>query len=159
MLSQVVPLSEIPNDLSNEALLNAQIDRCKPLVSDRALQESWELEVQSMYERPSPPRVRRTPRTRGIPDDRRSTLRSREGRRSFAHLDESEDDELEDMQDLEQAPPTLVVENWLQCDKCSKWRLVDSKMAEDFADKTFECADIPKFTCNDASDDHDALQL
>ena len=51
------------------------------------------------------------------------------------------------------ATNALVVDNWLQCDACSKWRIVSSFTASEFEDKPFQCKNVENKTCSDISDD------
>ena len=43
--------------------------------------------------------------------------------------------------------------NWLQCDGCGKWRIVDLKLIEKFENKIFNCSEILNKNCNSPPDD------
>lgn len=125
------------NDLQDESSLNAFIDSAKNSLIDFELQNAWEVHVIEMYGRPAPRRVSKP-----------MALRSRVNRKRKIVVAESDDEEMN-----ETINHALVVDNWLQCDQCSKWRVVNSDIAQKFENEPFQCCNVGSKTCSDPPDD------
>ena len=131
------------NELTVDSL-NATLRSVKP-TADRSLMDEWESTVVQMYNRPPPPRKRATSVT---PAAKRKSLRTRKPGKRFTEEEDESDKE-------EEHERVVVVEDWLQCDNCSKWRLVTADQLKAFEDKFFECSEVGKDCEKDASDELD----
>ena len=129
----------------SEDLINAAVESSKPDLKNTN-QEEWEIAVQAMYNRAPPPKKLLSIFS---PDDKKKSLRSRKSMRSYA---DDEDEEMVEVVPEVEPQPVLVIEDWLQCEKCSKWRIADPQLLAEFEDKPFYCSEVAK-TCDDMSDD------
>ena len=109
-------------------------------------EEEWRAAVESMYGRP-PPTKRRVS---SLPQrETQKPIRNRKLKRKY----QDSEDESETNMDVDATTPVFVVENWLQCDECTKWRLVSEAQQQSFQDRFFQCSDVGKDCVNDPSDD------
>jgi hypothetical protein len=145
--------------------INQLVNEWRPQVTDKSLQSEWESVVSALYNRPKPPRgfkiftpsinTQQTTSSNG-----KRTAARRMSKRSYKDLlngDDSDIDEPPSRVGRKKIPQheedvVLQIDNWLQCDSCSKWRLVDSDTVAAFEDKTFTCKNLPNKTCDDPSD-------
>jgi hypothetical protein len=125
--------------------INYTIVSLKPQIENsHKLMEAWEQRVSELYNRTP----RSFPRKKAEPTrSSRASKRTRKASKKFG--DESDAESMDLGVDNE---VQLVVDNWLQCDNCSKWRVVDSSTAQAFEEKFFSCTEVGK-TCDDPSDD------
>lgn len=124
--------------------MNAAISSMKPKIENTKLMEAWEHRVAELYNRtPRPLQRKKTDPSRST----RASKRSRKASKKFGT-----ESDVESMDLVVDNEVKLVVDNWLQCDNCSKWRVVDSSIAQAFEDKFFCCTEVGK-TCADPSDD------
>lgn len=123
---------------------NEVISSVKPTI-DVSARGDFDAAVVAAYNRKPPP----TKRAAAAPTQDGSKRSLRNKKRTTKYQD-SEDDEV-----MENVPvaPTLVVENWLQCDNCSKWRLVTESQQAEFEDKFFQCSEVGKSCDTDPSDE------
>lgn len=137
-------LFELSLDASHSSIqkLNERLLELKPNYDFESIRDEWEAHVEKLYNR-SPPRSLRKRHT-GTGGVRKSLRRRQTSTRSSA-------EETEDHGPMEDEVK-LVVDNWLQCDNCSKWRIVDSTILSQFEDVFFSCSNVGKH-CNDPGDD------
>lgn len=128
------------------AMLNAHLETLKPQIDSDAFIDDWELAVQKLWNRPAPPQ-----RKRAVPAAKmRKSLRKRQAKKQLSTDSEKSDDE-------KMETVKLVVDNWLQCDNCSKWRIVSTDLLSSFEDKFFQCSDVQK-SCSDPADEESVGQ-
>jgi len=152
-------------------VLTEFVNDLRPDLSDTSFRSEWESVVSALYNRPKAPRglkilpvnitVKTSPEV-ATPSSKRTGRRM--NKRSYRDLlkgglEDSDDEEIViGRTSRKKAPATsqeelvLQIDNWLQCDSCSKWRLVDANTVSAFQDKTFTCANLPGKTCLDPSD-------
>ena len=124
--------------------MNKRIREVKPPVSKNVDISEWERDVIRNYKRKAP----RTLSRRAAPA--KSERRSQRKRKQERNVHDESDSDVSDAV-MEEAVK-LVVDNWLQCDTCSKWRVVDKKTVEAFEAMAFNCSDTGK-SCSDPADD------
>jgi hypothetical protein len=112
---------------------------------DLNLRQEWCPIVTRMYNR-QPPVKKRSPSVH-IRENQKP-LRARKPKRKYHSTEEDSEVEMDT-----EAAPVFVVENWLQCDECTKWRLVSKEQQSSFQDKFFQCSDVGKSCLSDPSDD------
>jgi hypothetical protein len=124
--------------------MNAKILEVKQNMIVDVSREEWEQRVAELYNRSPRPFFGKIPSRKDI------TRKSKRKRKAIKSLDPDIEADFE----IEQADEgvKLVVDNWLQCDHCSKWRVVDSETAASFEDKFFSCSQAGR-NCEDPSDD------
>jgi hypothetical protein len=126
---------------------NCTLTSLKPDLPDGVSRDAWQEAVQTLYNRPPPSRFNETSL---LESGTQMVLRARRSRKSYLCEDAESDPEDEVM-----LPDPVVeeVDNWLQCDTCGKWRLVDSLILAEFQDRPFACKDTASKTCDDISDE------
>ncbi len=141
-LLETVESQGLPTDIQWAVdSLTSRIDELKPRRDLANIWSEWEEHVQQLYNRSPPPVLRK----RSLPGSgTRKSLRKRSQNKQV-------DGEPDQDQNMEEEVK-LVVDNWLQCDNCSKWRIVDSNILSQFEDKYFSCSDVNK-SCSDPGDD------
>ena len=141
-LQEAVESQSLPSDIQWAVeTLTARIDELKPRRDLTNIWSEWEEHVQHLYNRSPPPVLRK----RSLPGSgTRKSLRKRSQNKQM-------DEDAEQDQNMEDEVK-LVVDNWLQCDNCAKWRIVDSNILSQFEDKYFSCSDVSK-SCSDPGDD------
>lgn len=133
------------SNLSSESFARA-LETIKPRVNPDLLEE-WESTVLGMYNHRRPPERRKSERSQSV----RSTERKARSRiQSYADMEI--DDDLGEQEITATSKSVLVVDNWLQCDNCTNWRLVDSDQLKAFQNSFFQCTEIGK-SCSDPGDD------
>ena len=139
-----VYLAELGLDASASTIekLNQRLVELRPIFEFEGIRDEWEAHVERLYNR-SPPRSLRK-RQVGT-----TGLRKSQRKRQIATRNRGEENEgVENMED----EVKLVVDNWLQCDNCSKWRIVDSTILSQFEDVFFSCVNVGK-QCSEPGDD------
>lgn len=130
-------------DLTDTSNITRELTSLKSFEIDFSLKSDWESAVLTMYNRPPPTRF-----SEPLADDgTQMVLRPRRSKKSYLFDIESDDEEI-----VEEVKPVVEIDNWLQCDKCGKWRLVTAQTLKEFETKSFTCKHGKK-TCEDVSDD------
>ena len=136
------------SNLSSESF-SRSLETIKPRVNPDLLEE-WESTVLGMYNHRRPPERRKSERSQSV----RSTERKARSRMQ-SYADMEIDDEIGEQEVKASSKSVLVVDNWLQCDKCANWRLVSSDQLKAFQNSFFQCSEIGK-SCSDPGDDSQA---
>ena len=120
-------------DLSSQGdsqSIAAALEAIKPKIRSDLMDE-WESTVLALYNHRRPAVKSKSAMTRSGDRKTRSKVKSY----ADMELDEFDDDI---KQSDESIRPLLVVDNWLQCDQCSKWRLVDANQLKKFKSSLFQ---------------------
>lgn len=167
-LSQIALECNIPLDTADDF-----VNDLKPSITSPSFQLEWDSVVEALYDRPTMPRgfnISSTITTELLsPETPDPAPRRTVKKRSYRDLLELEISSASGSDsDTDRAPtktaksitkplqvdlqPLLEFDNWLQCDKCAKWRKVDASTVARFEDKSFTCVDVPGRSCSDPSE-------
>ena len=149
------------------------LDQLKPLITSTSLQNEWASVVDALYDRPPIPRgfsiLKGSSTDLLTPEPTESSSRRTAKKRSYKDLlrlemssgsDSDSDSGSKSVRATRtkrkvpetELQPVIEFDNWLQCDKCMKWRKVDANTVAAFEDRSFTCTDVPGKSCADPSE-------
>ena len=167
-LSRLAKTRNIPLDSVDDF-----VNDLKPVITSPSLRLEWESVVDALYDRPTIPRGFNISSTMSVellsPETPDSLPRRTTKKRSYRDLLDLEMSSASDSDSgdgglrpktvksrskIPEAEPQPVMEfdNWLQCEKCTKWRKVDSSTVARFEETSFTCPDVPGKSCSDPSE-------